>query len=119
MIESLPQKIVDNIIVFPNQNRVGPPVSVEELKTSLIASKTEVIEYFVTELTKELLRISSDHGYHINNIKDISYLILSLKAVFLRYEDIYHPLHEFIDDSVSDEDETEGLELTESIDDIE
>ena len=124
MIESLPQKNVDNIIVFPNQNRVGPPVSIEELKASIDANKTEVVEYFVNELTNELLRISSDHGYHIHNTKDIAYLIISLKAIFLRYEDIYHPLHEFIDKSVPDIDDEEDEEddsgdISENIDTIE
>lgn len=105
MLDSAFQKLADNVIVFPNRKCQGPASSVEELKKNIIATKTEVIECFVEELTKEIFRITSDHGYHIEYTKDIAFILLSLKAIMLRYENIFHPIQDFIDQSVNTEDE--------------
>ena len=103
MLESAPQKLSENVIVFPHSKRLGPPATVEELKETIVANKTEVVECFVEELTKEIFRITSDHGYYIDNTKDIAYILISLKAILLRYENIYHPIQTFIDETVNAE----------------
>ena len=101
MLESAPQKLAENVIVFPHSKRFGPAATVEELKELIVAHKTEVIECFTEELTKEIFRITSDHGYNIDNTKDIAYILISLKAILLRHENIYHPIQTFIDETVN------------------
>jgi mannitol-1-phosphate/altronate dehydrogenase len=101
MIESTLQKLAENVIVFPHSKRFGPAATVEELKEMIVANKTEVIECFVEELTKEIFRITSDHGYNIDNATDIAYILICLKAILLRYENIYHPIQTFIDQTVN------------------
>jgi hypothetical protein len=103
MLESTLQKLADNVIVFPHSKRFGPAATVEELKEMIVANKTEVIECFVEELTKEIFRIASDHGYDIDNLKDITYVLFCLKAILLRHENIFHPIQKFIDETVNDE----------------
>lgn len=97
MQESLPQEKTDNIIAFPNKKSNRPPVTLEEMKEIMEANKTEMIEYFVEDLTKEIFTITSNHGYTIDNPRDIAYILISLKAILLRHEKIYHPVQEFID----------------------
>ncbi len=105
MLDSAFEKLANNVIVFPNIKCQGPASSVEELKKNIIATKLEVVECFVEELTKEIFRITSDHGYHIAHINDIGFILMALKAIMLRYENIYHPIQDFIDQSSTTEDD--------------
>ena len=101
--QEAPQKPSDNVIAFPRKNINGPPVSVEEMKQLIEDNKTEVIELFVEELTREIFTITANHGYEISHAKDVAYILISLKAILLRNENIYHPIQTFIDEVVDAE----------------
>ena len=58
--QEAPQKPSDNVIAFPRKNINGPPVSVEEMKQLIEDNKTEVIELFVEELTREIFTITAN-----------------------------------------------------------
>ena len=103
MQEIVPQEKEDNVIAFPNKTRNRPPVTLEEMKEIMEANKTELIEYFVEELTKEIFTITSNHGYTITHHKDIAYILISLKAILLRQENIHHPIQDFIDATIDAE----------------
>ena len=103
MQESVPQEKADNIIAFPNKKSNRPPASLEEMKEIMEANKTEMIEYFVEELTKEIFTITANHGYTITHAKDIAYILISLKAILLRQENIHHPIQDFIDATIDAE----------------
>ncbi len=96
--------IKDKYISQLRKQKVYPQI-IEELKKNIIATKLEVVECFVEELTKEIFRITSDHGYHIAHINDIGFILMALKAIMLRYENIYHPIQDFIDQSSTTEDD--------------
>lgn len=103
MQESVPQEKQDNIIAFPSKKSNRPPVTLDEMKEIIEANKTEMIEYFVEELTKEIFTITSNHGYTINHTKDVAYILISLKAILLRQENIHHPIQDFIDATIDAE----------------
>jgi hypothetical protein len=91
---------IGNIIIFPKDKCYGPPSSVEELKEIIVANKTATIEYFAEELTKEIFKIMGEHGYEVTHIQDITYVLISLKAILLRHESIHHPIQDFIDETI-------------------
>lgn len=103
MQDSVPQEKADNVIAFPSKKRNGPPVSLEEMREIMEANKTEMIEYFVEELTKEIFTITANHGYTITHAKDVAYILISLKAILLRQENIHHPIQDFIDATIDAE----------------
>jgi hypothetical protein len=105
MSEPITKKITDNIIIFPKTKDNVPPSSVEEIKNNLISTKIEIADVLAEELTKEIFRITSDNGYEITNVTDIAFILIALKAIILRYDDIYHPVQDFIDENVSVNDE--------------
>ena len=107
MQENTAEDLPDNVIVFPRGKENAPPMTVEELKENIITSKMEVGSFLAEELTKEVYRIMSDNGYHINQMQDIGFLLSTIKAIIYRHEKIYHPIQDVIDEKMSLDDSPE------------
>jgi hypothetical protein len=103
------KKASDNVVIFPKSKANVPPMTIEELNEKLKCSKLEVAEHLAEELTHEVGRIMSDNGYMITHVADLAFLLITVKAVLLRHEKIYHPVQDFIDENIiltgGDEDE--------------
>ncbi len=93
-------KLKDNIVVFPRLKHDVPPQTVEELKTKIKLSRMEIADVLAEEMTKENVRIMIDNGYHINNTKDIAFLMTTIKSILLRYDEIEYPIQNIIDDQL-------------------
>jgi len=91
---------IDNVVVFPKTKDGAPPQTVEELRKKIAISRLEVAALLAEELTKENLRIMFDNGYNITNTKDIAFLLIVLKSILLRHEDIEYPVQDLIDEHV-------------------
>jgi hypothetical protein len=101
MSETNSIEIPDNVILFPKGKLLCPPLTVEELKESLLYSKMELATFLSEELTKEVCRILSDNGYMMSNIQDLGFLLIHIKSMLLRHEQISHPLQEIVDEYMS------------------
>jgi hypothetical protein len=103
------KKASDNVVIFPKSKANVPPMTIEELNEKLKCSKLEVADHLAEELTHEVGRIMSDNGYMITHVADLAFLLITVKAVLLRHEKIYHPVQDFIDENIilteGDEDE--------------
>lgn len=100
MSESALHPISENVIIFPRNKYNVPPMTVEELKENIIASKMEVSSFLAEELTREIYRIMSDNGYNITNVQDLGFLLLVIKAIIFRHEKIEHPVQKLIDENM-------------------
>lgn len=85
----------NNIIQFPISNTT--PSNIEEFKKLFLENKLEVIDAFTDELMSEIIRICYAYGYLELDPKDISYLLIALKSMIMRHEDIHHSFHDRID----------------------
>lgn len=101
MVEASSIKIPDNVIIFPKGKQDCPPLTVEELKENIFSTKMELATFLSEELTKEICRILADNGYMITNIQDLGFLLMILKSMLLRFEDISHPLQHVVDEYMS------------------
>lgn len=93
--------ISNNVVVFPKAKDGIPPQSLEELKKRIVLSRMEVAEALAEEMTKENVRIMMDNGYYISNTKDIAFLMVTIKSILLRHEDIFYPVQKLIDENIS------------------
>ena len=93
-------KMPDNVVMFPKSKANVPPATIEELNEKIICSKLEIAEHLAEELTKEVGRIMADHGYMITHVPDLAFVLISIKAILLRHEQIYHPVQDFIDENI-------------------
>jgi hypothetical protein len=90
----------NNVVVFPKSNNDMPPQSVEELKKKIVESRMEIAQVLAEEITKENIRIMVDNGYHINHFKDVTFLLVVLKSILLRHENVHHPFQKIIDENI-------------------
>jgi hypothetical protein len=97
--EAEDKNIPNNIVMFPKAKQ-SAPTSIEEAKNNFIISKIEIAEFLAEEVTKEIFRILSDQGYQIKNVQDMAFVLLTLKATIMRYDDIYHPIQTLIDENI-------------------
>jgi hypothetical protein len=105
MQESTAEDLPSNVIIFPKGKDNAPPMTVEELRENIISSKMEIASFLSEELTKEVYRIMSDNGYHVNYLQDLGFLLTTIKAIIFRIEKIYHPIQDVIDEKMTLEDD--------------
>lgn len=91
----------DNVVIFPKTKNNAPPETIEELKTKLASSKMQIADFMAEEIVKEVIRMTADSGYALLNYTDMAFLMITVKAMVLRTEGIYHPVQDFIDENIN------------------
>lgn len=99
------KKNLDNVVIFPKAKEGIPPQTLEEMRNKISISKIEIASLLAEELTKENLRIIFDHGYDVANTKDIAFLMVVIKSILLRCENIEYPIQALIDEHIESIDE--------------
>lgn len=109
MSASLFTEKANNVIMFPKKGS-ALPLTAEELRQKITINRMEMADILAEEIAKENLRIMDDNGYQSTNTKDVAFLVVTLKSILLRCDDIFYPLQKIIDENVAliDDDDPEG-----------
>ena len=95
------KKKTSNVVPFPKGKRDAPPQTVEELKKNIEDTKIEMASYLAEHLTKEVFLTLHENGFAITDVKDLGFLMVTIKSMILRREEIEHPLQHLIDEHMS------------------
>lgn len=91
-----------NVIAFPKGKRDTPPQSMEELLENVETTRKEHIEYIMDETLAVFFQRAYDEGFDLGAdecFKTTACLVEAARAALYKTAGIYHPLHDFAENS--------------------
>lgn len=98
------EAIKSNVIMFPKNPQHKPPQTQEELYERVKEEQTNVAIDISTEVVCQTLAALRDMGFNISKDEklgyDVAILLECVKALVMRMQGAYHPLHNNVEEIV-------------------
>ena len=100
----------NNIVLFPKGKKDSPPLSMEQLMSSVSDTRTQHADFILDEIGSFIFARSFEEGFDLggdDNEKQVTLMMESIRSCLLHVVGVDHVLQEFAEDCIQLNDEEE------------